>query len=61
MGKTKYIEDVPVPGFCDVVFISNDTGRKLVRQFESLYLARKFVNKLRHSKKCVLVSYPDFD
>lgn len=58
-AEAKYIEEVPYPGFNDVVFIANDTGRKLVRQFTSPYHARKFVNKLKHSKRCTLVSYPN--
>ncbi len=61
MNEAKYIEEVPFPGFNDVVFIANNSGRKLVRQFDSPYTARKFVNKLKHSKRCTLVSYPDFD
>lgn len=41
-----------------VIYIVNATGVKLARDFDSPYLANKFVNKLRHSKRCTLVSYP---
>lgn len=58
-SETKYIEDATLPGFNDVVFIANDSGRKLVRNFDSPWKAMKFVNKLKHSKRCTLVSYPD--
>ena len=57
--ETKYIEEVPNVGAFDVVFISKDSGRKLVRNFDSPYLAKKFVDKLRYSKRCILVSYPE--
>ena len=42
-----------------VVFI-NEHGDRVEKTFDSVYLCRKFVNKLKHSKKCVLVSYPLF-
>lgn len=43
-----------------VVFI-NERGNRVEKRFDSPYLCRKFVNKLKHSKRCVLVSYPNFD
>lgn len=42
-----------------VVFI-NERGTRVEKTFDSAYLCRKFVNKLNHSKRCVLVSYPLF-
>lgn len=57
---TRYFEDAGALGCFDVVFIARDSGRKLVKSFESPYLARKFVEKVRRSKKCTLVSYPIF-
>lgn len=42
----------------EVVFMDNTTGKRLARFFSSLYLAQKFANKLRFSKKCTLISYP---
>lgn len=42
-----------------VVFI-NDRGKRVEKTFDSEYLCRKFVTKLKHSKKCTLVSYPLF-
>lgn len=42
-----------------VVFI-NDRGNRVEMHFDSPYLCQKFVNKLKRSKKCTLVSYPQF-
>lgn len=46
--------------YYEVTYIVNAIGVRLTRSFESEYLARKFVNKLRHSRKCTLVAYPVF-
>lgn len=43
-----------------VVFQIVETGARVERFFDSEYLCRKFVNKLRHSKRCRLISYPLF-
>lgn len=59
MNDTKYIEEIKTPGNLDVVFISRDSGKRLVRSFQSPYLAKQFANKVRHSKKLTLVSYPN--
>lgn len=48
-------------GYYKVYFLVNATKEKLVRSFDSLYLAEKFVNKLRFSKRCTLISCPLFD
>lgn len=45
----------------NVVFIINSTKEKIVRAFDSPYKCRQFVNKLKHSKKRTLVSYPIFN
>ena len=50
----------PEPYYYNVSFIINATGVKLTKSFESPYNARQFVNKLKHSKRCTLVSYPLF-
>jgi len=50
----------PEPYYYNVRFIINATGVKLTKSFESPYNARQFVNKLKHSKRCTLVSYPLF-
>lgn len=42
-----------------VVFL-NERGERCVKEFDSEYLCRKFVNKLRFSKRCRLISYPSF-
>lgn len=44
----------------NVTFRVINSGAILTRSFDSEYMARKFVNKLRHSKKCALLSYPLF-
>lgn len=36
----------------------NERSQKVERSFDSLYLCWRFVNKLKHSKRCKLVSYP---
>lgn len=57
--RTKYIID-SVHGENDVVFLENKSGKRLVRQFDSPYIAEKFVNKVRRSRKLTLISYPIF-
>ena len=46
-------------GFYKVCFI-NEKGIRLVRGFDSPYEARKFVQKIRKSRRCTLVSYTGF-
>ena len=60
-AKTCYTDDDTGTGYYKVYFLINSTKEHLVRSFDSLYLAKKFVNKLRFSKKCTLISYPIFD
>lgn len=43
-----------------VVFI-DAKGNRVTKTFDSAYHCRLFINKLKHSKKCVLVSYPNFN
>lgn len=43
-----------------VVFI-NERGERVEKDFDSPYLCRKFVNKLKHSTKCKLVFSPALD
>lgn len=40
-----------------VVFL-NERAQRVEKKFDSLYLCWKFVNKLKFSKTCKLVSYP---
>lgn len=47
-------------GYYKVTYIVNESGVKVVKGFDSPYLAKKLVNKLKRSKKCTLVSYPYF-
>lgn len=42
-----------------VVFL-NERGVRVTKKFDSPYLARIFVNKINHSKRCQLVSAPLF-
>ena len=42
-----------------VIFL-NEKGTRVEKTFDSPYLARKFVNKLKYSKRCRLVSAPLF-
>lgn len=42
----------------NVVFI-NENGEKVTKRFDSPVPCRKFVNKLKHSKRCTLISYPN--
>ena len=48
------------PDMLRVVFQVIKTGSFVEKTFYSEYLCRKFVNKLRHSKCCRLVTYPNF-
>lgn len=41
-----------------LVVLENKTT--VTKEFTSEYLARQFVNKLKHSKKCRLLFYPLF-
>lgn len=41
----------------EVVFL-NERRQKVVKKFDSYYKCRNFVMKLKHSKRCVLISYP---
>lgn len=49
-----------VSGAYKVTFLVNESNTKLTRGFDSKYLADKFANKLRHSKKCTILSYVSF-
>lgn len=40
-----------------VVFL-NERGDRVEKRFDSPYLARQFVNKIKHSKRCKLVFAP---
>lgn len=42
----------------EVVYRVLSTGVKATKTFDSPYLCRKLVNRLKHSKKCSLISYP---
>lgn len=42
----------------EVVYLIRESGVKVTKNFDSPYLCRRLVNKLRHSKKCELISCP---
>lgn len=50
----------PEPYYYNVRFLIRATGEKLVKSFESEYMAYKFTNKLKHNNRCTLISYPNF-
>lgn len=60
MNNISYANNDTTQGFYKVMFMVNATGEQLMRGFSSEYLAWKFVNKLKHSKKCTLIACPIF-
>lgn len=60
-SETTYLSrNTPVRGAYEITFIENKTQKALLRTFdygEELF-CRQFINKLKHSKKCTLLSYP---
>jgi hypothetical protein len=44
-----------------VVVFLNESGVKVAKTFDSAFYARKFVQRLNHSKKCRVLSCPLFD
>ncbi len=53
-------DEQDAPYFFNVRYIIKQTGETLIRSFESEPMAYRFTNKLKHSKRCILVSHPDF-
>lgn len=47
-------------GFYKVTFRDNTSDNVLLRSFDSEYFCREFIRKLKHSKRCTLLSYPMF-
>ena len=41
-----------------VTYIVKESGVRVNKTFDSDFRCRAFIRKLRHSKKCILVSYP---
>ena len=61
MGATDYISpELVFTSPISVTYIVKDSGKKLIRTFQSEYLARKFAWKLKHSRKCRLVATSGF-
>lgn len=60
-GKTTYADSADDGlGFYKVTFRENKTNKLLRRSFDSEYFCRRFVEKMKRSKKCTLLSYPVF-
>lgn len=58
--QTCYANKDTGSGFYKVRFCVLSTGVELTKSFDSEDLARKFVNRLKHSKRCELISHPVF-
>lgn len=43
-----------------VKFMVLESGAVVEKKFDSYLECRKFVNKMRHSRKCRLICYPNF-
>lgn len=41
------------------VILLNEKGEKFTKKFDSYYLYQKFLNKVKRSKKLVLIGYGD--
>lgn len=61
MTQTCYADHDTTTGFYKVKYLVKSRRVFLIRSFDSPYLARKFVEKLRRSHRCVLISAPVFD
>ncbi len=42
------------------VWFLNERGQRVRKEFTSVYQCKLFVNKLKRSKRCKLLSYPLF-
>lgn len=47
-------------GYYKVTFLVRETGAVVTRTFQEYLPCWKFVNKLKYSKRCRLISYPLF-
>lgn len=60
-AKTSYARENECPvGMYNVTFLVNETRERLTRSFDSPVFAKEFVRKLKHSKRCTLLSFPLF-
>ncbi len=59
--NTRYPGENKTVGFYIVKFVVKETGKVIERGFLSLYDAKIFVNRLKHSKRCEVLSHPSFD
>ena len=46
--------------YYQVTYRVNKTGTEIIWSSDSEYLAYKFVNKMKRSKTCTLLAYPNF-
>lgn len=58
--QTCYADNDSSQFYHKVVFVVNSTCKKLIRSFDSEYLAKQFVDKVKRSKNLTLISYPNF-
>lgn len=61
MNETYYSDNDTGRGDYKVTFLVNSNCVKLTRSFDSPYLAKKFVTRLKHSRRCTLISSPIFN
>lgn len=54
VGATEYVDETTIIGSNDVVFI-NKNGKKLIKRFESPFLAKKFITKCEKGKSVKVV------
>lgn len=59
-AKTSYARENECVGMYNVTFLVNETRERLTRSFDSPVFAKEFVRKLKHSKRCTLLSFPLF-
>ena len=57
-NRAFYMDEDDGDGYYAVVFLVLDENKKLIRRFNDSYKARLFVNKLKRSKKCRVLSCP---
>ena len=60
-GQISYIGNDEGVGGNKVVYVVNKNGAMLVKNFDSPFAAQKFVNRLKRSRVCTLVSCPIFN
>ena len=44
----------------EITLLNLETGKKFIKHFSSYYLAKKFMNKVKYSKKLKLCAYFEY-